>query len=556
VTIRPLMICTLVFALLAGTAEAKDYYAERFDSRVEAARGGTIRVTETMRLHFRGGTFTQFYREIPTRLTDGVEIVSAAMDGVVLPSGTEPGHVQVAGSSRIRVTWRFAPVTDSSHNFELTYVVRGVIRQEDDADMLAWRTLRAEHAYRIDSSRSVFEFPAEPIAPPIVEARRAGYFSATVDGTRAYVDARTIRQTGWIEARIRLPRGSLIDTPPVWQQRELFIRSQAGMWIIVAAIVLVAGLVVLFAVRQRYDAPPSDVAAAWTGSAPPDPLPPAMAGALITNGRPHLEHAMAAFFSLAERGELTIEERPRSFGQSNFVLTRNATGRPLAEHEQRALDIIFTGSPGPESSVGLGKARSRLTRHFSKFSTALEREMTAAALMDEDRRSVRTRFMWVGVAALIVAAPMPILLSFFVNEFGGWPMLIPAALAVVGVTALIFYAAHTPLSNDAVRRAQYWRGFRKYLQDVARDREAPPPESTVRQWLPFAVAIGVAPAWSAYLKRHRAAAPPWFRAAADADSGKAFAMFVGIGGSGHSGGAHGGAGGGGSAAGGGASGAS
>src|SRR6185503_16767287 len=104
--------------------------------------------------------------------------------------------------------------------------------------------------------------------------------------------------------------------------------------------------------------------------------------------------------------------------------------------------------------------------------------------------------LWLGIAALVAASPMPILLSFFTLEFGGWPMLIPAALAVVGVIALIFYAAHTPLSNAAVRRAQYWRGFRKYLQEIARDRQAPPLESSVRQWLPLAVAIGVAPAWS------------------------------------------------------------
>ncbi len=89
-----------------------------------------------------------------------------------------------------------------------------------------------------------------------------------------------------------------------------------------------------------------------------------------------------------------------------------------------------------------------------------------------------------------------------------------------------------PLSNSAVRRAEYWRGFRQYLRDVARDRHAAPPDATVRQWLPFAVAIGLAPAWATYLKRHRGAAPHWFQAVGDSDSSHAFAAFVGVGGAG------------------------
>ena len=58
-----------------------------------------------------------------------------------------------------------------------------------------------------------------------------------------------------------------------------------------------------------------------------------------------------------------------------------------------------------------------------------------------------------------------------------------------------------------------------------------------------------------HLKRHRLAAPTWFRAASDArdHSGAAFAAFVATGGSGSGGSGHGGGGGG--AAGGGASGA-
>jgi hypothetical protein len=554
-TIRPLVICALLVTVHAGVAHAKEYSADRFDSRVEVLRGGALRVTETVLIRFVDGTFTQFYREIPSRRTDGLEIVSASMDGALLPAGDGPGHVQIRQASRTRVTWHFTRVSGSSHLFELTYIVRGAVRQEDDADVVAWRALPSQHAYRVDSSAIDFALPAEPIAPPSLESRRVGTSSVAIDGARARIDARSVRRNGWVETWIRLPRGSVIDVPPHWQQRELQVQKSSTVWVVLSAIVLIGGLTLLFGVRQGYDVPARDVTGVTSGPALPDTLPPALAGALVANGKPRLEHAMAALFSLADRGEVTIEEQPRSLGQRNFVASRGGSGRPLAEHERRVLDIIFTGRGGGEQSVGLGKARGRLTRHFKKFSTALEGEMAAAGLMDDGREAVRRRFFKIGIILIAAACITPLATVFLAEAYGAWPMLIPVVLAILGVVALICHSAHTPLSNTAVRRSEHWRAFRRYLREIARDRETSPADATLRQWLPFVVALGLAPAWAAYLKKRRSGAPPWFRAAADADSGQAFAAFVGIGGAGHTNSPHGTHAGGGGAAGGGSSGA-
>jgi hypothetical protein len=555
-TVRRIILCAVLVAAFTGSAHAKDYSAERFDARIEVLRGGALRITERVLVRFEDGTFRQFYREIPSRLTDGLEVVSASMDDTVLPEGDRPGQVQIRRSSRTRVTWRFPRLSGSSHVFSLTYIVRGAVRQTEDADVVAWRALPGQHAYRIDSSEIDVDLPGVPSAAPSLELRRVGASSVALEGTQVRVRASEIRSNGWVEVWVRLPRGSVIDAPPQWQTRELAIRQSSRIWIIAAGAVLIGGLLLIFGVRQGYDAPPREAGAATAGPALPDTLPPALAGALVANGRPRLEHAMAALFSLADRGELTIEEQPRSLGQRAFVVTRTGSGRPLAAHEQRALDVSFTGKRGPERSVGLGKARGRLTRHFKQFSTAVEGEMAAAGLMDESRWDVRRRFLKIGVIALLAGGVAPLALLFMVDDYGPWPMLIPLALIVVGVTGLICHAAHTSLSNSAVRRAEYWRGFRQYLRDVAQDRQAPPPDSTMGQWLPFAVATGLAPAWATYLKRHRGGAPPWFRAGGDGDSAHAFAAFVGVGGAGYSCGAHGTHGVGGGAAGGGSSGAS
>ena len=551
---KRIVLFAVLAVALSARAEAKSYRADRFDSRIEVARGGTLRVTETITIRFDDGPFTFFYRQIPKRMMDGLEIVSASMDGHVLPAGDGTGQVEISGGSRVRVTWHFAPVSNASHVFELTYLARGVVREEGDADLVAWRILPSEHAYRIGSVAAEIQLPAIPLASPVIDQRRVGDVTVVPAETRVRIDASDVRQNGWLEASIRLPRGSVIDAPPDWQRRAAEIDGRAGGWVAAAGVVLLCGLAVLFGIAQRYDSPPTEVAASATGPVPPDTLAPAIAGPLLTNGAPRLEHAMAAIFSMAERGELVIEERPRSFGHRNFVITRTATGRPLAPYEQRVLEMIFNGRQGPETTVGLSRARSRLMRHFRRFRDELRPAMKAAGLLDDERHAVRKRFAIAAIVAIVLAAIVPVPAAALADRYGGWPMTVSVALVVVALIALICYAAHTPLSNEGVRRAQRWRGFRKYLRDVARDREVMPADDQARRLLPFVVALGVASAWSSFLKRHRSATPPWFRAAADAgaDSGAAFAVLLATGGAGSGGSGHGSGGG---AAGGGASGA-
>ena len=547
-----LALCITILAAPAAVVQAKSYSADRFDTRIEVLRGGSIRVTETVVLRFEDGSFTQFYRVIPTRNTDGITVESAAIDGMVLPPGKGTGQVEISGRDRIRVTWRFAPVANASHRFDLTYLVRGAVRQEADADVLAWRGLPTEHQYAIRGSVIDLLLPAVPVRGPSAALHRVADSIVTIDGSHARIAATDIRSNGWVEAWVRLPRGAVLEAPPVWQQRAIAARALARYWAFAAGLVLVAGLGALLAARQGYEPPEDTLAVVTTGGIPPDTLPPAMAGPLVTNGAIRLEHAMAALFAMAERGELAIEERPRSLGHRNFALARTASSAPLERYEQAALAIAFGGNDRESSPVDLQSARRRLTRQFRRFSLPLNAAMLVAGLFDERRRAVRKRFRAIGAMALVLAAITPIPVLAFGDWFGPWPFLVSGALVIVGVTALGFYAAHTPLSNEGVRRAQRWRAYREYLRNVARDREPSPADADARQLLPFAVALGVAASWSAYLKRHRAAAPPWFHAITGSrqDPG-AFAALVANGGAG-TGGAHGA----GAAAGGGASGAS
>jgi hypothetical protein len=121
------------------------------------------------------------------------------------------------------------------------------------------------------------------------------------------------------------------------------------------------------------------------------------------------------------------------------------------------------------------------------------------------------------------------------------------------LSAFIFGATITPLSNEGYRRGHRWRAYRDYLSKVARGRE-PSSGVVASNVLPIAIGLGLAGAWAKFLKTQGLPAPPWFRALPSGSGNAAFVAFIAHGGaSAHGGGAAGG--GAGAAAGGGASGA-
>lgn len=544
---------TLGFALsflllLAPAVHAKSYSADHFDARIRVLRGGGVEVTETVVFRFQG-TFTEVFRRLPTRRTDGIEVLGASMDASPLTIGTAAGQYDVSGSNTVRVRWHFAPVTDSVHTFELTYVARGVVRQSDAGDLLQWQALPSEHDYSIRSSAVAIDLPVEPSAAPSIQTRRTG--TAQVGNIETHVTAGTtdIRSNGWLLVSVLMPSGSVLEVPPDWQVRQLHAGTLAPTWRALAAAVLAIGLILLVFLRHGYDSPDREEPVGPTGPDLPDTLPPALAGALVSNGRSGLEQAMATLFVLAGQGELTIVENAKRWGQRHFTLKRTPTGRPLADYERAVLDATFTGRE-PEDQTDLPRARRRIVKGLRPFARAVGRQMIASGLIDEGRLAARNRYAWLGSGALLVGALAMIPAAVLADDYGPWPLIVPAAVVVTGMIALIVYAALTPLSNEGIRRARAWRGFKKFVRQVTRDRASVPDGAGLRI-LPFAVATGLATGWAAYLKKHDDAVPAWFRAVATDEGGIAFAYFVGTSGAGPSSGGAGGSG----AAGGGASGA-
>jgi uncharacterized membrane protein YgcG len=174
-------------------------------------------------------------------------------------------------------------------------------------------------------------------------------------------------------------------------------------------------------------------------------------------------------------------------------------------------------------------------------------------MLDDERMLVRGRYLAFSIGFLCLAGLLVIPGIVLSRQYQGWPLLIAGAVAAVAVLGFITYGALTPLSDEGVRRGERWRAYQKHLKEVARGRVHPVSDAPSRL-LPFAVALGLAAAWSKYLKNHPTGVPPWFRALAVSGDDGGFPAFIAMGGAGADGGG-GGAGGAGGGAGGGSSGA-
>jgi hypothetical protein len=549
--LRLLLTLVLAFAVVSPAAAAKKYHATSFDSRIQVRDDGALLVSETIVFVLENGTFTKVFRTIPTRRTDGIEIVSASMDGRPFPQGKEPGQVEIRRKNGMRVEWRFAPVAGSSHTFELVYLARGVVRQAEGGDLLAWRALPTEHDYRIDSATIEIRTGASPIATELKTRRVDREPTLTLDEGAIRIGAGDIRRNGWIEPHLHFAAGALVASPPQWQQRRTEQFRMAPTWAAIAGGIFAAGLVLLIGLRQSYDAPPRGTSASWSSVLPPDDLPPALGGAVAANGQIQLQHAMAALFALAERGVVSIKEDPkRAWGVRSFEITRGAQTAPLAEHESALLDIIFKDGSG---HVSLSKARTALTHRWKAFRTAVETELRKAGFMDAGRAAHRQRYLGLALVLLFVGLAGFGLCLPFVDRSGPWPLLLPAAVLLVALASLIFGSSETPLSNEGIRRGEAWRAYRAHLKSP---QDAEPrwgaSASADARILPYAVALGLAGAWAKWMKQRNVQLPAWFHPASHTDGGPAFVAFISYGGAGSGSGS---AGGGGGAAGGGGSGA-
>lgn len=570
---RPLISMLLALMLFVSGADeiasaaqtthaGQSYHAERFDVVLSPQPGGGLLVTETVIFRFEGEPFTFVFRDISLVETDGIEFVSAGMDGVQLPQGSAPGQVELLPGDPFKITWHFAPTFNSTHSFELTYRARGAIRR-DQADTLIWRAVPEEHEYTILTSRISLRAPQ---AAALLEA-------PTLQGAPAQVEwdtSQAVLTTGEIEPNkslvvtARFPSGSLAQTMPTWQarqeQRSTQLRGALPWSAAAGSLVLLVGLAVLIAALQRgrrEENPVPELDAARPVS-PPSAAPPAAAARLAGGALPF----MAALLDLARRGHLVISQKKSGWLRGNTFVVSKAESRDLLRpHEVILLESLFPGGL-LQTEQSISEAYTRLAQHSQAFNAALDDELREGGWLDEARHRLRRRLLGAGTMGLLLGLALFVAGALLAVTAAAAPALLAAGvgagLALAGLAALIAGASYSPWTARGEQEGRAWKGFSAYLRDVTRGREAVTRSDLFERYLAYAAGLGLGSAWAHFFQKQGAGiVPAWFQSlqtSGDANFGS-FVAFMSAADSAAASGSDGGASAGGGASGGGASGA-
>ncbi len=545
--------------ILPGTAlGAKEYSADRFDVQAAVQADGSLLVTETVGFRFVGGPFTYVFRELLTDYTDGITEIAASMDGVPLPPGQGAGQVEIKGRDTIKVTWHFAPTSDSTHTFVLRYRMLGVVRQERDSDLLLWHALPTDYDYRIASSTVRVTFPRTATLLSAPEVRKG---RATVETGAGQVtfSARDLKADSTLRVALRFPPGSLVEAPPQWQVRQTQAQQAAPSFLAAALAVLAAGAagLVAFWTRQQRE-PAAFTASELSYTAPPNDLSPAIAGVLNSSGaQSSWSQALGTMFELGRRGVLSIEESPERawYRQHDFILQLKEQPTQLRPHERGLLQMLFTGKEGLATSIKLSDFSGRLRSRWKQFSEPLKEEMQAAGFFSPERQQARNKLLIAGGVLMGLAGVALAGGILLVERFQAGPFLIPGSLFLLSMAAFVLAGVFSPLSDQGAAEATRWKGFAQFLRDATKGREPVWGSEMFERYLPYAASFGLAVAWvKAFQKQGGLEIPAWFHALA-ATPEQSMASFVAMTSAAHSYGGGGAAGAGGGAAGGGGSGA-
>lgn len=530
------VLCCALFLTIAAQSD-KSYRADRFDVVVDVQPDRSLLVEENVTFRFTGGPFSFVFRELPTDHTDGITSIIGGADGVPWPRGTGPGEVEISGTNPIEVVWHLSPTSDTVQTFNLSYQPLGVVRREDEADVLNWQALPDEYDYHIDSSRLMINYPPGGRLQEEPEAT-AGQALITAGPESAVFDLQNLSPGDPLVARLSFAPGAFTAAPPLWQAQQDAQNGRAWIWIVTAGAILAAGIFALFRAARPYSRSIPETTSYL--HKPPADLPPALAG-FLSNSTVAWPHGLATLFDLAGRGYIVIEQISEKtlFRSAEFTVTLQDRPQGLRPHEQALVDLLFTDKSGIEQDVVTLAEMGHLitSSRWKEFTDTLKDEAGSEGYTDPAVEHQKRRVIGWGGALILVGFASMVAIFLLRDTFGAWPLISAGAVVLVGILGMIIGASLSPLSEKGFQFATAYEPFRRFLKDVSKGKMELPDKAYYEAYLPYATAYGLAEPWvKGQSKSDYQQIPSYFRAV-EAGGGEMAAFVAVISAASHSGGA-------------------
>jgi hypothetical protein len=323
-------------------------------------------------------------------------------------------------------------------------------------------------------------------------------------------------------------------------------------WIAGALCLLVVGAGILVMAFARLRPPAVNLNEVWSVPADEGSVPPAVVTLLLSRSQSNVLPAMrAAFFRLVRDGHLSVEKRAGKLRGAAFDVREGTAGRARSPHEEWIVERVRRERDRPD----LRRIMMQMSRRQREFGAALMSEAASLGWIDGERRRARSWLIATGIVLVASGVVGLGVTAALAERFGPAPVVIPAALLVVGLIYVIASAGMSVLSESGVREAARWRARVSELKSIIANGASGQSPLDFERWFPLAIGANLGRRWLKVFSPILTAGNPelgWLKLmGSPADATESLGAMVAVSHSSYSGGA-GGAGGG---AGGGSSGA-
>lgn len=557
---RTVLLLTAALPLLASAlpaeAQERDLRIRAYDAELAVHRDGTVDVTETLQVEFRGA-WNGIFRDLSLQHTTGQGwkrklkvsgMRATGAEGELLETWEEDGD---DGELRLRI--RVPGAHDATRTVVIRYRVHNAIRffygelEGGDFDELYWNVTGNAWPYPIDraTARVVLPDTVTPIQSAAYTGPEGSSESDAVitleGGVVGFGSTRVLEAREGMTVAVGWPAGAIATRPSEAAMRRM---QTLRLWPL--GLPLAAFLFALGQWRRRGRDPEEQ--AVVVGYEPPEGMSPAELGTLIDHSADPRD-VTSTVVDLAVRGHLGIEEEvtTRVLGLLKnrdyaFHLRHPDEVSGLAAHEALfvgALDAHASDSGRSWSEVRAAMAAAggeaagtavaerpdgretrvvRLSELKERFYTALPgiRDAIYDRLVERGyyrTRPDRVKAFWIGagIGAGVVGIGAGVLVAGAMVEWISAPALFVAA--VVSAFVLIAFGVVMPARTGSGARAREAAlGFREFLSRVETDRYRRMITSPdlFERYLPHAMAFGVSERWAKAFEGMYQEAPEWY----------------------------------------------
>lgn len=506
-------IMAIFFYAWCHPAQAADWSIESFRSDISIHTDASITVTERIQANFtveKHGIFRNIPFQYQTDHGDTVR-VPITVEKVTRNGNTE-NYATSRNGNELEIKIGDADVTvTGSQQYEITYTAQAAVNFFDDHDELYWN-VTGDHwdvllgqvtaTARLDTQVPKDQLQVKCFTGP--RGSTSQNCTAGPDDSAGVFAAQNEFLTivfGWPKGIVTKPDNydQLRAAGTVSSGLERVTQNPIMVWLFNGLLPLgvIGWLIRRWMTHGRDPKGKGTVVAQYE---PPDGLTPGEMGTLIDEHANHRD-VVATIVDLAVRGFLTITEieQKKLLGKSkDYRLDRKSGGKQteLKPHEKDLRDSLF----GSGDSVTLSSLKGSFSDDVKKIQTDLYTQVRDQGYFSANPSSVRIGYVVVGA---IIA-----FFGFFAFGAGIFGICIAGvAIAIAGP----FMPQRTTKGADALWHA---KGFKLFLEKAEKYRlQWQEKQHIFEQYLPYAMAFGVAQQWSQTFEGIEQAPPSWYAGA-------------------------------------------